>query len=108
VNVDGAVKVTVAAKPKAVLVFTVGKVIHDFINKVGENGIKPIYFGGSPVEPNDLIKATGANGEGVILGFGYPSYEGDLPIAKDFRQTMIAAGHKFLELRSLRQLSHYS
>lgn len=93
-DVDSALNALRAANPEAVSMVGTYKAMAAFIKKARAVGFNPVFLNVSFVGTEALIKELGGKGDGTIITQVVPSITDDsLPIIKQYRADMKAAGH---------------
>ena len=101
-NVDTGLDAVKSYNPDAVIMVGTYKAMAAFIKKAKAQGFNPVFVNVSFVGTTALVKELGGAGDGVIITQVMPSpYESSLPLVRQYRQDMHAAGHSELDYTDL-------
>lgn len=90
------------ANPEAVIMVGTYKAMAAFIKKAKSEGFNPVFLNVSFVGTAALVKELGGAGDGVIITQVMPSpTDGSMPLVKQYRADMQAAGHRELDYTDL-------
>jgi len=88
--------------PEAVIMVGTYKAMAAFIKKAKAEGFNPVFLNVSFVGTAALVKELGGAGDGVIITQVMPSpIDGSVPLVKQYRADMQAAGHRELDYTDL-------
>ncbi len=88
--------------PEAVIMVGTYKAMAAFIKKAKAEGFNPVFLNVSFVGTAALVKELGGAGDGVIITQVMPSpADGSVPLVKQYRADMQAAGHRELDYTDL-------
>jgi branched-chain amino acid transport system substrate-binding protein len=88
--------------PEAVIMVGTYKAMAAFIKKAKAEGFNPVFLNVSFVGTAALVKELGGAGDGVIITQVMPSpTDGSVPLVKQYRSDMQAAGHRELDYTDL-------
>ena len=88
--------------PQAVIMVGTYKAMAAFIKKAKSEGFNPVFLNVSFVGTAALVKELGGAGDGVIITQVMPSpTDGSIPLVKQYRADMQAAGHRELDYTDL-------
>jgi branched-chain amino acid transport system substrate-binding protein len=88
--------------PEAVIMVGTYKAMAVFIKKAKAEGFNPVFLNVSFVGTAALVKELGGAGDGVIITQVMPSpTDGSVPLVKQYRADMQAAGHRELDYTDL-------
>ncbi|HUI67676.1 MAG TPA: ABC transporter substrate-binding protein, partial [Nitrospirota bacterium] len=101
-NVDAGLAAVKSYNPDAVVMVGTYKAMAAFIKKAKAQGFNPIFLNVSFVGTAALVKELAGTGGDVIVTQVMPSpYDSPLPLVRQYRQDMHAAGHYELDYTDL-------
>ncbi|HUI45902.1 MAG TPA: ABC transporter substrate-binding protein [Nitrospirota bacterium] len=101
-NVDAGLAAIKPYNPDAVVMVGTYKAMAAFIKKAKAQGFNPVFLNVSFVGTAALVKELAGEGDGVIVTQVMPSpYDSPLPLVRQYRQDMKAAGHSELDYTDL-------
>jgi ABC-type branched-subunit amino acid transport system substrate-binding protein len=77
--------------PRAVILVGAYRPCAEFIRRARESGLDALFLNVSFVSSASLLRELGDKGEGVIITQVVPYFDGDLPIAKEYRAALAAS-----------------
>ncbi len=102
VDIDAGLAVLKKDNPEAVVMVGTYKAMAAFIKKAKSEGFNPVFLNVSFVGTAALVKELGGAGDGVIITQVMPSpTDGSMPLVKQYRADMQAAGHRELDYTDL-------
>jgi branched-chain amino acid transport system substrate-binding protein len=101
-NVDAGLAAIKPYNPDAVIMVGTYKAMAEFIKKAKAQGFNPVFLNVSFVGTAALVKELAGSGDGVIVTEVMPSpYDSSLPLVRQYRQDMKAAGYSDLDYTDL-------
>ena len=102
VEIEAGLAALKKANPEAVIMVGTYKAMAAFIKKAKSEGFNPVFLNVSFVGTAALVKELGGAGDGVIITQVMPSpTDGSMPLVKQYRADMQAAGHRELDYTDL-------
>ncbi len=102
VNIDAGLAALRKDNPDAVIMVGTYKAMAAFIKKAKADGFNPVFLNVSFVGTAALVKELGGAGDGVIITQVMPSpTDATMPMVKQYRADMQAAGHHELDYTDL-------
>jgi branched-chain amino acid transport system substrate-binding protein len=101
-EIDAGLAALKKEEPEAVIMVGTYKAMAVFIKKAKAEGFNPVFLNVSFVGTAALVKELGGAGDGVIITQVMPSpTDGSVPLVKQYRADMQAAGHRELDYTDL-------